>query len=250
MIFIYLLLTGRIIYDHVLVRECGSRTNHTRGPARPLFTDAANPQYRGHRKEDTMKSRLLIRAVCVGAALLVPAGGLTVLGAGVASAGTTIQSTGTTATFGALGKVPLADIILCTLPSPGTCQSPIVTPTHKTIKTAQLKITKTGTKIGTALITGKALITWSTGPIFNKVEIKTLNVVIKAAVTTGFDGCKLLTFPTVIYSKTSNTKWDATTVSLSSVVITDTSAHGSCSKSSTLHTELSGSKLKSKLVLS
>ena len=197
-----------------------------------------------------MKPRLLIRAACVGAALLVPAGGLTVLGAGVASAGTTIQVTGKTATLGSLGKITLDGIILCTLPSPGTCQSPIVTPAHKTVDTAQLAITKTGIKIGTALVTGEGLITWSTGPIFNKVQIKSLNVVIKTATTSGFDGCKLLTFPTVAYSKTTNTQWGVTTLSLSSVVITDTSAHGTCATSSLLHTNINGSKLKSKILLS
>ena len=40
-----------------------------------------------------MKARLFIRAICVGAALLVPAGGLTMVGVGTAGANTKVQLT-------------------------------------------------------------------------------------------------------------------------------------------------------------
>jgi hypothetical protein len=159
-----------------------------------------------------MKSRSILRSLCIGAALLVPAGGLAVLGAGTAGA--------TTTTLVSVSKVKIGGFVNATL---------IGTTLFKTtaVGTQQFKITNVTTQgggisarfAGTLLVT---IMTTSGTKSIHKVKIKTGDsILITGSTSGGFKGC-VINLPPIIYSSTSHhpLKWSATTISLSGVTIT------------------------------
>ena len=166
-----------------------------------------------------MKSRLFIRALCVGAALLVPAGGLTTLGITTAGATTNqlLLLKTSTASLGGLGKAILSTL-QCTM-----------TATQCTV-TSQITITKSGTKTIKLLpVTFKILVTQSsTNLVITAIAIKKSSFVLK---NTSFTHCKISTVPATALSHT-GTLWKASGVSMSGVTIGTTG--GTCTKKSTL----------------
>ena len=182
-----------------------------------------------------MKSRLFIRALCVGAALLVPAGGLTTLGMTTAGATTnqTLQfGTPSTANLPTFGKAILTSV---------SCP---MSATQCTI-TSQITITKGGTqKIKLLPVTFKLLVKQThTNLVITAVTLKKSAFVLK---NTGFTHCKISTVPATALNLT-GTSWKISGVSLSAVTIGTTG--GTCTKKSTLTTDF-GAKLSVGLQLS
>jgi hypothetical protein len=168
-----------------------------------------------------MKSRVFIRALCVGTALLVPASGLTTLGVTTTGATTNQQLTVTgIARMGGLG-VAIIGPILCTMVA-----------TQCAI-TQQITITKNGTQALKALpATWKILVKQTnTNLVITAVGLKRGAFGLKA---TGFTHCKISTVPAASLSLTAG-KWVATTISLSGVTISTTG--GTCTKKTTLTTD-------------
>jgi hypothetical protein len=195
------------------------------------------PLLSGVIERNTMKPRLLIRALCVGAALLVPAGGLAVLGVGTAGAtGQTTLLVSGTIKIGPIGPATLPTKQCSPVTGPGTFQCSLagIQATFRT--TFNLTIT-----LATLLytITPKGTITAA-------VIQAGANVTISATgATAGFNGCKILTIPRIKFTK-SGTKWIATTVSTTGVVIKTTA----CTTRTLLGTDIAGHKLSSSLSLS
>jgi hypothetical protein len=160
-----------------------------------------------------MKSRLFIRALCVGAALLVPAGGLAVLGAGTAGATTITLGSPSSANLGGLGSMTLAGKVI-----PGS-SGQISIGTHF----ANITITSTGKVNLKASITTTVLVT---PPI--TITFKSVQALLSG---TGFTHCAML-LPNIGFTHTTGTKYVATSVSLSSTTIKTTG--GSCTKKTTL----------------
>jgi hypothetical protein len=184
-----------------------------------------------------MKSRLLIRAFCVGAALLVPAGGLTILGIGTAGATgqTTLLVTGNIK-LGTLGTATLPTNHQCAaVTGPGTFQCSLAG-LQATVKTT-LKVTIV---VATLLYTiaPKGTITAATIKAGGKVTIT------GTGATAGFNGCKITTLPKIKYTKSSNT-YSATTVSTTGVAIAATT----CTTRTALGSDITGHKLSSVLTL-
>ena len=205
--------------------------------ARPFYR--CGKYFLGIVERKVMKPRLLIRALCAGGMLLALTGGASFFSIEVVGATTTITTVATSnARFGTLFSVTMVGIS-CTVTGAAT---------H------QCEITKQGSIADTltALISGKLLITVSgAGPTIHKVSIKAINVVIKSKGTNaGVNGCKLLTFPRIVFSGTTNTKWTATTASLSAVTVTDTSSVGECTTRTLLQSDITGHSLGSTLTFS
>jgi hypothetical protein len=211
-----------------------------------------------------MKPRLLIRSLCVGAALLVPAGGLTVLGVGTAGAAqNTIQLISpSTANLGTLGTATLAGILCTVLLAVGTqqCTRIIVT---KTNKTAQIPIIVGGIHVLTLLMTTTKMlwtITTTSGSLkfhkagFKKTTIKTGTthlLIIKSVPghTATKTGCSISGMPAITYSKTGTTgrKFKTITNSLSGTTVTGCA--GGSTTNSAVATQLHGSKLNSTITI-
>jgi hypothetical protein len=173
-----------------------------------------------------MKSRLLIRALCVGAALLVPAGGLATLGITTAGATTnqelliTVGSTG--AKLGTLGTAILAT---------KQCAMTSTVCTFTTL--GQITITKGGTKgISLLPVSGSIKVTQSaTNLVITAASIRVSSFTLKGKT---FTHCKITGVPATSLSSSSG-KWKATTVSMSAVTVTGTG--GTCIKKTTLTTD-------------
>jgi hypothetical protein len=181
-----------------------------------------------------MKSRLLIRALCVGAALLVPAGGLTILGVGTGTAGaaTTILKFGTasTLTFGGLGTANLNGItapVASNLGSLAGKQVPVSSTLALLVNVATFMITHSGATI-------------------SAVKLKaTGSVTLKG---TGFTHCKITKLPAITFTLSSG-KWTTSGNSLSSVTIGTTG--GTCTGKTALTADFTGTnKLSGSLTLS
>jgi hypothetical protein len=162
-----------------------------------------------------MKSRLFIRTLCVGAALLIPAGGLAALGVGTAGATTITLGSPSKASLGAFGTMTLVGKVI-----PGSTGQVSIT-------TIQANITATGKTGLKALIVAptKVLITTAS------ITFKTVQVVIK---NTGFTHCEIL-LPNIGFTHTAGTKYVATGLSLSSATIK--TSGGTCTKKTTLTTD-------------
>jgi hypothetical protein len=176
-----------------------------------------------------MKPRLLFRALCVGAALLVPVGGLTVLGlgTGTASASTTTISFGSTSklVFGSLGSANLSGKTATATGSGQwviglTVQIPI---TNATPPAALL----VGTKIG--------FLATHTGTVINTFKTKLVSQIVLKIGTTK---CGILTIPAITFNLTSG-KWKASATSLSSVTVKTTS----CTRHGAIQTEINSGTL-------
>ena len=173
----------------------------------------------------------------MGAALLVPAGGLTVLGVGTVGATTSSLVTTSTATLGSLGSMTMSGIALFPTTSTGTIQ--------KNLTTQLLPI---GSKLKIKL-TASLLIKVATTP--KKITAVSIKVSAHGLLTTGvspttvFNGCSVTGLPKITYSKTSALVWKATTVSLSSVTV-----GGSCTTKTMLTSDIHGHTLASKLTFS
>lgn len=161
-----------------------------------------------------MKSRSIIRALCVGASLLVPASGLTVLNIGTAGA------SGTSINFSAPSTVRLGTIGTATLK---TVSVSITSGTHQGNLTKQVPIETLGVKL---LVMAKVAVTPNlTGP--TSILFKTLRTLLK---TTGFTHC-LIVLPNIDFTKTGS-HFVATGVALSGVSIITTG--GTCGKKATM----------------
>jgi hypothetical protein len=178
-----------------------------------------------------MKSRLLIRAFCVGAALLVPAGGLTLLGVG--TAGATTATVSGTIKLGALGTATIPTKA-CGITGTATHQCSLAG-IQATVKTT-LKVTVTTATL-LILVSGGA-ITGVTIKAGGKVTIT------GTGVTVGFNGCKITTLPKIKYTKSGST-WLATTVATTGVAIAATA----CTTRTTLGSDITGHKLSSSLTV-
>jgi hypothetical protein len=190
-------------------------------------------------REVIMKSRLFFRTLCVGAALLVPAGGLTVLGVGTAGASTTIHTVATSnAKLGSLGTMTLITI---------TCHTPVIG-TNQCTAAGQFKLTAGHI---TVLLTGKLLVTIITTAGTKKIHKMAFKsgatgLLKKTAATTAkFTGCTVASLPAITYAATGGTglKWAATNVTLSGTTIT-----GTCTTKTFLQmTDINGHKISSTL---
>ena len=157
-----------------------------------------------------MKPRLLIRVLCVGAALLVPAGGLAVLGTGTAGAAAlTVQLVATsTAKLGTFGTATLVGV-LCnigtkTVAGKKTCPliltksaSALQIPIKNTAGTMFLKILLTGSKATVTINATKKIrkITFKTG------NIATLTIKQPSTITAGrINNCKISGMPTMSFT--------------------------------------------------
>jgi hypothetical protein len=183
-----------------------------------------------------MEARLFIRAMCVGAALLVPAGGLTMVGVGTAGANTKVQLT-MSAKLGGVGTLK-AKTFLCTIAA-GTHQCPATT--------IQFTILKGATQPGKALFTtSKILITL--GPPVRKISVKkNADIQIKSTTVPGINGCLITIGIKITFTQTAapNTKkWHANTISTTTVKVTTTSA---CATHTTIQSEISGTKITADL---
>jgi hypothetical protein len=214
-----------------------------------------------------MKSRLLIRSLCVGAALFVPAGGLTVLGVGTAGATqNTIQFVATsTAKLGTLGTATLNGVLCTVILAVGTQQCTIIgaSTTTKTNKTAQIPILITTVHVLTLLLTSATtktkilftIITTAGALKFHKIgfkaaTIKTVTIKSFGGHTTTRTGCKIAGMPAITYSKTGTTgrKFKTITNSLSGTSVTGCA--GGSTTNSAIATQLHGSKLNGIITIS
>jgi hypothetical protein len=196
----------------------------TKGSIVPLLIRAACP-FLGAIERKAMKPRLLIRALCVGAALLVPAGGLAVMGVGTASA-TTVDITG--------------QIKLGTLGSMLLTKSCVSIATQCTLGGTSYKIKKTGasTNLHVTLSTAKLLITGGdTAPTAMSVKAGWKGTIAATGGLPG-NGCVISGGPKITFT-ISGHKGTVATVSLSG-----TSVSGCPSATITLiTTDLHTSKL-------
>jgi hypothetical protein len=164
-----------------------------------------------------MKPRLLMRTLCLGAALFIPVGGLTVLGVGTAGA-TTAQISGQIKLGTGLifGKIIVATL-LCTLPTSGGKQCPLTAPK----KTGQFKVTKTGAGTNIkALVSGALLATISTGKISGMAVKKGWRATIKASGGLPGNGCVIGTGPKIVFTISSTgLRGTIATKSLASVTV-------------------------------
>ena len=187
-----------------------------------------------------MRTRLFIRAMCVGAALLVPASGLTMLGIGTAGAVTIKTIAPSAAKLGTIGTLTLTGMACGTI-------------SKTTNRTVQCTISIQGTMkiggivIGKGLITLKLLIT-ITGAKIKGLKVKTVRILLKST-TPGSNGCKINGIPNETYSG-SSTSWSIATKSLAAVTVTDTSVQGPCNTASAIQTEITSGKLSSTITFS
>ena len=221
------------------------KREHGRGTARnfgPCSLCQDSKSLSGSTKGRTMKSRLLIRAMCVGAALLVPAGGLTVLGIGTAGAVTIKTVAPSTAKLGTVGTLTLAGMPCHTI------TKTVKRTVQCTISNFQGTLKRAGIVIGKGLITIHLLIT-ITNSIIKGVKIKTIKIVLKTPTTSGSNGCKINGIPSETYSG-SSTSWSITTKSLSAVTVGDTSSVGPCHTAVAIQSEITAGKLSSTITFS
>lgn len=136
-----------------------------------------------------MKSHML-RAVSVAAALLIPVGGLTILGAGVAGAKT--LSTGSFATLTGVGKIKLTGVKANTTSTTTTAWT---TSTGKTI---------TATNHITANVTASQKKTATTTI---KIKSGSQIVIIETGTPKPTNGCGILITVPVVLTKTGTTQW-------------------------------------------
>ena len=184
-----------------------------------------------------MKSRLFIRAMCVGAALLVPAGGLTVLGIGTAGAVTIKTVATSTAKLGTIGTLTLSGMACGTI---SKTTNRVVT---CTVSNLQGTLKRGTTVIGKGLITLKLTLTITSGA-FAGVKVKTVKILLKTT-TTGTNGCKINGIPSETYTKTTTLVWKISTKSLAAVTVTDTATQGPCNTATAIQTEITAGKLAS-----
>jgi hypothetical protein len=168
--------------------------------------------------------------VCVGAALLVPAGGLAMFGVGTAGATTSFNTVSpSTAKLGTLGTITVVGI---------SCSG---TGTFQCTGTHQAAINRTGVKQGTALIPlTKWLVNITPGPpkTVKGIVIKASQVAIKSTVKPGINGCTILLPKITLIKGTPATLWFAHTISTTTVLV-----KGTCTTKSLIQTEISGSKI-------
>jgi hypothetical protein len=215
-----------------------SRNHHGGGRPDP-FNTARHSSTSESTKGKTMKSRLLIRALCVGAALLVPAGGLTVLGIGTAGAVTIKTVATSTAKLAGVGSFTMKTIACGTI-------SKTTNATHTcAVVTKQALITGGGGGHGLIKIT---IIIKITGGAIKGVKAKTASILIKST-TSGTKGCKITTIPSITYAGSSTT-WSIVTKSLTGVTVTDTSSVGPCNTATSIANSINTGKLNSKITFS
>jgi hypothetical protein len=183
-----------------------------------------------------MKSRLFLRMFCVGAALLIPASGLAVLGVGNGTAGaaTTTLSFGSPSTlnFGSLGDLTFAGQ---KAKETGTTGKYIIP------KTTSIPIDTTDSSqlVLTTALTIRVIHTGSTitGVKFEKITQLLLKI--------GTKKCEILTIPALIFSATDG-KWKAEGSSLSGVTVKSTT----CSTHVSIQNDINSSDLTGSLTLS
>ena len=197
-----------------------------------------------------MKSRLLIRALCVGAALLVPAGGLAVLGAGTAGAAAlTVNFVATsTAKLGTFGTATLVGVLcnIATKTVAGVKQCALIL--TKTASTLQIPIKNASNVVfAKILLTGsKATFTINATKKTHKITFKTGSIatlVIKQTTTTGkINNCKISAMPTISFTGTTPTFTSTTSIASRTVSGCKTS-----SETATITGQLNGHSLKGTL---
>jgi hypothetical protein len=203
----------------------------------PPFISAALPYIGDYRKENIMKSRLFIRALCVGAALLVPAGGLTTLG--ITTAGAT---TNQTLSFGSPSTVKLGAAIGTAILSGKQCAMTATVCSFTTL--GQITITKSGTQTLKLLPnSGSIKVTQSaTNLVITAAALRVSSFTLKGLT---FAHCKITSVPATSLTLASG-KWKATTVSMSGVTINTTG--GTCTSKAALTTDFT-SKMAVSVVL-
>ena len=190
------------------------------------------------KREQFMRSRSILRSICVGAALLVPAGGLAVLDAGTAGAAT--------ATLVSVSKVKIGTFVNITL-----IGKSLFTKTTA-VGTQLIKITTVTTQGGhiTARLTGTlrvTIVTTSGTKTINKVKIKPgASILITGSTSGGFKGCVIGSLPVIDYGSTHVLKWTSAGNPLSGVSISGSP----CTTPTALAGVISGHKLNSTLTFS
>jgi hypothetical protein len=190
-------------------------------------------------RKAVMKPRLLLRAFCVGSALLVPTSGLTVLGFGTAGAATVSLVATSNLKLGAFGTITMSGITLFPTTTVGGIQKNVMK--QLPVKNMPKKMALVSYNILANVLTssGTKTITSDTTKDDGEVEVKATTG------TSGFTGCEIINLPTITYSKVTALKWAATTVSLTSVSVT-----GSCTTKTALEADIFGHKLSSTMTFS
>jgi hypothetical protein len=186
-----------------------------------------------------------MRALCVGAALLVPAGGLAMLGTGTAGATTVKAQISGQIALGSVGTLLIGTPtkVLCTIPIPTTTKqcSLSTTGTNKW----PIKKAGTTTKIKASLSSATLLVTVSSTPKITAATIKKgANALIKT--TTGLTGntCKILTLPKIVMAVASTgKKVTFATKALTGVTVTSSGTACTSAAITTITGEITGSKL-------
>jgi hypothetical protein len=185
-----------------------------------------------------MKSRSILRSFCIGAALLMPAGGLAMLGAGTAGA--------TTVGLVSVSKVKVASLFTLTMVGRTLFNATAV-------GTQRIAITTTFTQGHgiTARLTGTLSVTVATAggtKSIQKVKIReNASLLITGPTSEGLKGCDIVDLPPADYNGTTALKWSATGISLSGVSITGPT---SCTGKTALADAITGKKLSSTLTFS
>jgi hypothetical protein len=187
-----------------------------------------------------MKPRLLMRALCVGAALLVPAGGLAMLGTGTAGAATVKAQISGQIKLGAVGT------ILVGTPAKVLCTIPIPTTTKQCSLAGQWPIKKAGTSTKIkSLLTATLLVTVSSAALITAGTVKKGgNSLIKT--TTGLVGntCKILTLPKIVFTVASTgKKLTIATKALTGVTVTSSGSACTSAAITTITNDITTSKL-------
>jgi hypothetical protein len=166
-----------------------------------------------------MKSRSILRSLCIGAALLMPAGGLAVLGAGTAGASTSSLTSVSKVKVGTLVSVTLTGTTLFNTSAVGTHQIGI---TKVTTQGGNINTRLTGTLVVT-------IVTTSGTKSIHKVKIKPgASITITGATSGGLKGCEIVDLPVLDYNSVTALKWTSTTNSLDGVSITGPTGPTSC----------------------
>jgi hypothetical protein len=215
------------------------RTRHIRSPI-PSYVQAA-PPYRGIEREQFMKSRSILRSLCIGAALLMPAGGLAVLGAGTAGASTTSLVSVSKVKIGTFVSVTLIGTTLFSTSAVGTQQ---VTITKVTTQGGGINARLTGTLRVTVITTGGT-------KSIHKVKIRSgASITITGPTSQGLKGCEIVDLPVLDYNSTTALKWTSKTNSISGVSITGPTGPTSCTGRIAIKDFITGHRLDSTLTFS
>jgi hypothetical protein len=173
--------------------------------------------------------------------LLIPAGGLAVLGAGTAGASTTSLASVSKVKIGTFVSVTLVGTTLFNTSAVGTQRIAIT------------KVTTQGGNIN-ARLTGTlrvTIVTTSGTKSIHKVKIdEGASITITGPTSDGLKGCEIVDLPVVGYNDTHAPRWTSRTNSMNGVSITGPTGPTSCTGRIAIKDIITGHKLSSTLTFS